>query len=164
MSRRALRLLAAAAAALWAAAPVSAQDRTPATEAVAREAISQIRSPYCPGLMLEVCPSQQAEFLRDSIQTMAAQGQSVQQIVERVLAAHGEQYRGLPKKSGVALWAWVMPPLVLVAGLAMVAMRISQLRRRRAGMVEPEAAPLSEIDRARLDAALRGYDREEVAP
>ena len=164
MRRRALLLLAVAAAALGAAAPVSAQDRTPATEAVAQEAISQIRSPYCPGLMLEVCPSQQAEFLRDSIHTMAAEGQSARQIVETVLAVHGEQYRGLPKKSGVGLWAWVMPPIVLLGGLVLVAMRIRALRRRRAGVPEPEVAPISEIDRARLDAALRGYDREEVAP
>jgi cytochrome c-type biogenesis protein CcmH/NrfF len=164
MRSRALPLLAAAAAALWAAVPVSAQDRTPATEAVAQEAISQIRSPYCPGLMLEVCPSQQAEFLRDSIHTMAAEGQSAQQIVETVLATHGERYRGLPKKSGVGLWAWVMPPVVLLAGLVIVALRINQLRRRRKGMAEPEVAALSEVDRARLDAALRGYEREEVAP
>jgi len=162
--RARLLLVLAAAAGLGAAAPVWAQDRTPATEAVATEAIAQIRSPYCPGLMLEVCPSQQAEFLRDSIHTMAAQGQSAQQIVERVLAAHGERYRGLPKKSGVGLWAWVMPPVVLLGGLVLVAMRIGALRRRRAGMAEPEVTPLSEIDRARLDAALRGYDREEVAP
>lgn len=159
-----LLLVLAAAAGLGAAAPVWAQDRTPVTEAVATEAISQIRSPYCPGLMLEVCPSQQAEFLRDSIHTMAAEGQSVDQIVERVLATHGEQFRGLPKKSGAGLWAWVMPPLVLLVGIAWVAWRIRKLRIARAGVAEPEAAPLSEEERARLEAALRGFDREEVAP
>ena len=164
MRLRALLMLTVAAAALGAAAPVSAQDRTPATEKVAVEAISEIRSPYCPGLMLEICPTQQAEMLRDSIHTMAAEGLTVSQIVERVLASHGEQYRGLPKKSGVGAWAWVMPPVVLLAGLAFVAFRLAQLRRKRVGMVEPEAAPLSDEERARLDAALRGFDREEVAP
>jgi cytochrome c-type biogenesis protein CcmH/NrfF len=154
----------AAAAGLGAAVPVPAQERTAATEAVAQQAISEIRSPYCPGLMLEVCPSQQADFLRDSIRTMAAQGQTAPQIVERVLAAHGERYRALPKGSGAGVWAWVMPPLVLLAGLALVAWRIARLRRMRAGIVEPEAAPLSAEERARVDAALRGFDREEVAP
>jgi cytochrome c-type biogenesis protein CcmH/NrfF len=162
--RARLLLVVAAAAGLGAAAPVWAQDRTPATEAVATEAISQIRSPYCPGLMLEVCPSQQADFLRDSIRTMAAQGMPAQQIVERVLASHGEQYRALPRRSGAGMWAWVMPPLVLLVGLALVAWRIRRLRVARAGIVEPEAAPLSEEERARLEAALRGFDREEVAP
>jgi cytochrome c-type biogenesis protein CcmH/NrfF len=155
--------VAVAATALRAAAPVSAQDRTPASEAVALEAISQIRSPYCPGLMLEVCPSQQADFLRDSIRTTAAQGVPAQAIVERVVAAHGERYRGLPKRSGVALWAWVMPPFVLLLGLAIVAVRIVQLRRRRAGEVEPDAT-LSPDDRARLDAELRAFERTEAAP
>jgi cytochrome c-type biogenesis protein CcmH/NrfF len=159
------RLLLAAAAVLLAAAPVFAQDRTPASEAVALEAISQIRSPYCPGLMLEVCPSQQADLLRDSIRTMAAQGMPAQQIVERVLAAHGEQYRGLPKKSGAGMWAWVMPPLVLLLGLAAVAVGIVRLRRGRAGQPEePEAEPLSDEEQARLEAALRAFDRAEAAP
>jgi len=162
--RGGLLLALVAAAGLGAAAPVWAQARTPATEAVAMEAIGQIRSPYCPGLMLEVCPSQQAEFLRDSIRTMAAEGQSAGRIVERVVAAHGEQYRALPKRSGAGMWAWVMPPLVLLVGLALVAWRIVQLRRKRAGIVEPEASPLSDEERGRLEAALRGFDREEVAP
>jgi cytochrome c-type biogenesis protein CcmH/NrfF len=162
--RGALLLALAAAAGLGAAAPVWAQARTPATEAVALEAIGQIRSPYCPGLMLEVCPSRQADFLRDSIRTMAAEGQSAPQIVERVVAAHGEQYRALPKRSGAGMWAWVMPPLVLLVGLALVAWRIARLRRVRAGVVEPAASPLSDDERARVEAALRGFDREEVAP
>jgi cytochrome c-type biogenesis protein CcmH/NrfF len=162
--RRALLVALAAAAGLGAAVPVRAQDRTPATEAVATQAIGEIRSPYCPGLMLEVCPSPQAELLRDSIRTMAAEGQPAGQIVERVIAAHGERWRALPKRSGAGMWAWVMPPLVLLAGLALVAWRISRLRRLRAGIVEPEAAPLSPEERARVDAALRGFDREEVAP
>jgi cytochrome c-type biogenesis protein CcmH/NrfF len=114
--------------------------------------------------MLEVCPSPQADLLRDSIRAMAAEGQSARQIVENVVAAHGEEYRALPKRSGVGVWAWVMPPLVLLAGLALVAWRIARLRRARAGIAEPAAAPLSDEERARLDAALRGFDREEVAP
>jgi cytochrome c-type biogenesis protein CcmH/NrfF len=62
------------------------------------------------------------------------------------------------------MWAWVMPPLVLLVGLALVAWRIARLRRVRAGVVEPAASPLSDDERARVEAALRGFDREEVAP
>jgi cytochrome c-type biogenesis protein CcmH/NrfF len=157
-------LVLAAAAGLGAAAPVWAQTPTPASESVAQQAIGQIRSPYCPGLMLEVCPTPQADLLRDSIRTLAAEGRSVRQIVDGVLAAHGEQYRALPRRTGAGAWAWVMPPLVLLVGLALVAWRIVQLRRVRAGVAEPAATPLSDAERARLDAALRGFDREEVAP
>jgi cytochrome c-type biogenesis protein CcmH/NrfF len=114
--------------------------------------------------MLEVCPTPQADLLRDSIRALAAEGRSVRQIVDGVLAAHGEQYRALPRRTGAGAWAWVMPPLVLLVGLALVAWRIVQLRRVRAGVAEPAATPLSDAERARLDAALRGFDREEVAP
>ncbi len=37
-------------------------------------AIDRLRSPFCPGLMLEVCPSPQAKLLRDTLQVMAQSG------------------------------------------------------------------------------------------
>ena len=44
-------------------------------------AIDGLRSPYCPGMMLETCPSPQAKLLRDSIQQMAWEGASSDSLV-----------------------------------------------------------------------------------
>jgi hypothetical protein len=52
------------------AAPAAAQVPAEKAQKTADAAIARLRSPYCPGLMLEVCPSSQAEMLRDSIRTM----------------------------------------------------------------------------------------------
>jgi cytochrome c-type biogenesis protein CcmH len=161
---RMIRSLLIAAAVVLAAAPVSAQARTPASDAVAHEAISQVRSPYCPGLMLEVCPSPQAELLRDSMYAMAAAGMPAAQIVDVVIARHGERWRGLPRRSGVSLWAWVMPPLVLLLGVALIALKLARLRRSRVAGDDEPAAALSPQEQARLDAALLEYDRAEAAP
>ncbi len=127
---------------------------------VARVAIGQLRSPYCPGLMLEVCPSGQAEMLRDSIRMLAQEGRSADQIVEWMIANHGEEWRAVPKRSGVGLWAWVLPPLALLLGVGLVAAKLHSLRSRESKQVTG-TAEMSEADRDRLAAALREWEHAE---
>ncbi len=141
--------------------PASAQETAPhQVHPEAREAIAKIRSPYCPGQMLEVCPSWQAAELRDSIDQMARDGLPADSLVELVVAAHGEEYRALPKRTGTGLLAWVMPPAALLMGLAVV---VVVLRRLRGGAVAGEgtAGDISEEDRERLDAALAELEAME---
>lgn len=137
------------------AGPAAAQDSRPNAD-VAVEAISRLRSPYCPGLMLEICPSPQAGLLRDSIYDLAAQGMSADEIEEWMIARHGEEWRGVPKRSGAGLWAWLIPPALLLAGAAAI---VHRLRAARANASPaPEQTDLSEGDRTELAAALREWD------
>jgi len=154
-------VLAIAAAALRAAAPVSAQD--PAAVATARAAEEQLRSPVTPSHTLDMCPSPEASALRDTVMAEALAGRSVSQIVEGVIARRGEQMRILPKESGVGLWAWILPPSILVIGAGVVAMRLAQLKRGRRGIVPIAPATLSDGDRAQVEAALRRFERGEAA-
>ena len=140
------------------ATSADAQEAATPAERTAAEAISQIRSPYCPGLMLEVCPSPQAELLRDSIRVAASQGRSADVIVEDVLARHGEEWRAIPKRSGVGLWAWLATPVAFLVGLAAV---VAWLRSRRGPSVAV-AGEMTDEDRAELEAALREFDRAEA--
>jgi cytochrome c-type biogenesis protein CcmH/NrfF len=143
---------------LMLAVPAAAQDPRP-NAAVANEAISQLRSPYCPGLMLEVCPSEPAVVLRDSIRDLAAEGYTSSQLVEWMLSNHGEEWRGVPKRSGAGLWAWLIPPLALVLGAGFVVYR---LRDARPDMAPPLAGPeLTEADRSELAAALEELEEIE---
>ncbi|MCY4400247.1 MAG: cytochrome c-type biogenesis protein CcmH [Gemmatimonadetes bacterium] len=125
----------------------------------AREAISKIRSPYCPGLMLEVCPSLEAQWLRDSIQAGALEGLSADSLLEMVILAHGEEYRAFPKNSGAGLLAWVIPPLALLLGLGLVLVALRKLR----GPVgeDVEAGEMTERERGLLDAALAELEEME---
>lgn len=129
---------------------------------VASLAISQLRSPYCPGLMLEVCPSAQAELLRDSIRALAAQGRTANEIVEWTLARHGEEWRAVPRRSGIGLWAWIVPPAVLLLGAVLLVFWLRSRRRAAPAASVPEG-PLSDEDRARVDQALREWEREGAA-
>lgn len=126
----------------------------------AQEAIGKLRSPYCPGLMLEVCPSPQAADLRDSIEMMAREGMASDSIVEWMLANHGEEWRAVPRTEGKGIWAWIMPPLALVVGLIIVALTLPKLRARR-GDEAPAKREISGDEEARLDHALRELDEAE---
>ena len=140
------------------AAAASAQVAPEKAQKVADNAIGRLRSPFCPGLMLEVCPSSPAEALRDSIRQAAAQGQSAKAIVEDVLARHGEQWRAVPRRSGTGLLAWLILPFSLIAGGLFLWGRVRAMRAQ--GQVYAAAAGqgMTDEERARLDAALREFE------
>ena len=121
------------------------------------EAIGRLRSPFCPGLMLEVCPSFNAVALRDSIQGAAEAGWDADSLVEWMIARHGEEYRALPRARGSGLLAWAIPPTMLLLGTGVVVLVLRRLRG------EPEVPPpaLSEVEGERLAAALAELERAE---
>ena len=127
----------------------------------AQEAISKIRSPFCPGQTLEICPSWQAEVLRDSIDQWASNGLTADSLIELVVATHGEEYRGFPQRSGTGLLAWVIPPAALILGLGLVVLALRRLRgpaRQTVGQ-----SGLTEEEREQLDAALAELEAMENA-
>ena len=157
-------------AALWAMSATAAlaqsqNERPPANKGPsvwhpeALEAIDRLKSPYCPGFMLEVCPSAQAAALRDTIETMAEAGLRADSIVEWMLATHGEEWRALPPARGRSLIAWIVPPAAVVLGIALVVVVLRRVRRpREEGPLRDE---VSAEESARLDAAIRELETEE---
>ena len=126
----------------------------------AEKAIAVLKSPYCPGLMLEVCTSLQGAALRDSLQVMAEEGGTADELVDWVLANHGEQYLAYPEASGTGLLAWLVPPGAILLGILVV---VGTLRYMR-GSAPPEETPnaeLSEAEEDRLREALRDMDSAE---
>lgn len=141
--------------------PLAAQQEGMSASQIeeAQEAIGMIRSPYCPGFMLEVCPSPQAELLRDSIYDLAAGGMESDDIVEWAIANHGEEWRGLPKRSGAGLLAWIIPPIALLLGIgALVAWMKSSHNPKTE--VLPEESDISGEDREQLAAALKEWEED----
>ncbi len=128
----------------------------------ARRAIGKLRSPYCPGLMLEVCPSEPAVILRDSIRQMALDGHESDEIVEWMLANHGEEWRALPRWAGWGMWAWILPPAVLIIGAGVLIGVLRSLRGRRdPDEVDDDGTDVSDDENDRLTAALAAWDAEE---
>jgi cytochrome c-type biogenesis protein CcmH/NrfF len=135
------------------------QPRPTTVHPEARRAISEIRSPYCPGLMLEVCPSPSAADLRDAIDDLARAGLSADSIVERVITTYGEEWRAVPLREGTGWWAWLMPPAVLLLGLAAVAVLLARRRRSVLGASAP--VEVNAEDSAKLDRAMKDLDESE---
>ena len=144
-----------------ASGPAVAQD-TPImlTEEEARTAdaaMSRLRSPVTPAHTVDMCPSTPA--LRDTIRMAAAAGMSTDEIVEDVVARHGEHIRMLPKRSGAGLLAWLATPLLLLVGGGLI---VARLRKDGAGAPPPaEPDPEDRItaeERDRLTAAMRSFE------
>lgn len=111
--------------------------------------------------MLEVCPTREAQALRDSIQIGAESGLGADSLVEWMIASHGEEYRALPKRTGTGLLAWVAPPVALLAGLGLVLVALRRLKGP--GTAAGAAAGLTDEERDRLDAALAQLEEMEDA-
>ena len=149
------------------ASPASAQaqhERPPAERgphqphSEALEAIDRVKSPFCPGFMLEVCPSPYAAALRDTLDTMARRGISADSLVEWTLARYGDTLRALPRARGRSLIAWIVPPLAVTLGIAAVVLVLRKIRSPREELLGED---VSDEERERLNEALRELEAEE---
>lgn len=126
----------------------------------AEKAIASLKSPYCPGFMLEVCTSPQAAVLRDSLQTMAEAGGTADELIDWVLANHGDTLLAMPRAEGRGLVAWVVPPAVFLLGLTVVVLALRTMKRN-AGPEDDKSAELSSAEEARLAGAIKQLEEEE---
>ena len=126
------------------------------------KATAKLKSPYCKGFMLDVCTSAQGAALRDSIDALAYEGWAADSIVDWVIANHGEEYLGLPRSEGRALIAWIVPPVAVLLGLALVVIALRQMARNRPA--PPEPRNLTRADEQKLQDALKELEAEEDVP
>jgi cytochrome c-type biogenesis protein CcmH len=98
--------------------------------------------------------------MRQDVRRRLARGESRAAIVDALVEVYGEQLLGAPpaKRWGLALW--VPPAMILLAGATLLTM---WLRRRGAqrDAAPPVVTATDPADRARLEAALREFDREQ---
>ena len=144
----------AAAFVLALAAPALADPQDVAND-ISREMIS----PYCPGVTLHDCPSDNSRELRQRIIGWAENGMTKDQIWQRLEDEFGPGIRATPSAEGSGLWAWVLPIVAALGGIALAAFLAFRWSRR-----PPEKAggdgEVSPDQRRRLDvelAALRDH-------
>lgn len=125
----------------------------------ALKAIDELRSPYCPALMLEVCPSPGGAALRDTVEMLAESGMKSDSIVSWVLAKYGKEWLVLPPKDGTGALIWAMPFLAVTAGLIVAIVVLRRIRRSPAAPAV--GSDVSAEESARLEAAIRELEAEE---
>jgi cytochrome c-type biogenesis protein CcmH len=79
---------------------------------------------------LAVAQSPQADAERNYIRGLIVQGETKQQILRTMVAQYGPEVLGKPPASGFNLTVYVLPPLILAVGIAILAFTLPRWRRR----------------------------------
>ena len=98
---------------------------------------------------LSVAQSPEAFQERDYIRQLIAQGKTRTEIENDLVAQYGPAVLARPPAHGVNLLVYIIPPVVLVLGIAIIAVFIPRWRRRARQAAPGEPAPAT----AELDAA-----------
>jgi cytochrome c-type biogenesis protein CcmH len=110
---------------------------------------------------LAVSQSPQADAERALISRLIAAGETKAQIEQAMVANYGPAVLGLPPAHGFNLTLYVLPPVVLLAGAAVLVYTLPRWRRRtRAAASTQTATPAPEPkDARRLEEDLARYGR-----
>jgi len=129
-------------AALLAIGAIGAIGPTTATAAIPRTSLTAIwNDVMCVSCRepLAVAQSPQAYAERAYIRTLVAQGDTKAQIERELVAQYGPAVLGRPPAHGFNLTVYVLPPAILVIGIATLAFTLPRWRRRTR---EAAAAPV----------------------
>jgi cytochrome c-type biogenesis protein CcmH len=121
---------------------------------VASRVSQEVMSPFCDGLTIHDCPSQQSEELRFEILQMARRGMSEDAIVDELVARYGERIRGVPEPEGAGLLVWVLPGVAVVAGAAIALILARRFSSRSSRADEQQTPVATPEERARLESEL----------
>lgn len=122
-----------------------AATQTPAeierrTDALAGE----LRCPVCQQLSVRDSPSRVAQTFRERIRELVAEGRSDADVRAFFVARYGDWILLSPPRRGIGLAVWLIPPVVLAAGVALVVIAVRRwtlraARLARAGAARPDA-------------------------
>lgn len=157
-------LLMSLAAALLLTGAVAAQSPTPTTptddqvNAVAKT----MYCPVCENIPLDVCPTQSCAEWRELIRTKLAEGKTVAEIRADFAQLYGDRVLDVPPARGLNWLVYVVPPVVILAGVAVVYFVLRGSRRKAAPITSPAAAAPTDSDPylARMEDELRRREKK----
>jgi cytochrome c-type biogenesis protein CcmH len=118
---------------------------------------TEVMCPVC-GTRLDLSHSPAADQIRAFIEQKRDAGWTKQQVKDALVAQFGERILATTPTSGSGLFAWLVPVVAGVAGVALAAGLVVAWRRRQQGEPVPAAAPLDDDARRRVDEALRDFE------
>lgn len=137
--------------------------RAQSPEDLANDISNKVMSPYCPGVTLHDCPSQNALELRDDIENYARDGMTEAEIMDRLEADFGPAIRAEPSSEGAGVLAWILPSIALLIGGGLAWMLVRRWFKRSRGIEDGDGRQVVTVsgdERERLDAELRRLRRE----
>ena len=146
--------LALSAAALGTTAQAAGTSSTTAPRASYLEVVNDVMCVVCHE-PLGVAQSPEAFQERDYIRQLVAQGKTRKEIEDDLVQQYGPAVLARPPAHGVNLLVYIIPPVVLILGIAIIAVFIPRWRRRarEAAAEEPtqSAATMDAADAKRLN-------------
>lgn len=122
---------------------------------IANDISREMISPYCPGITLHDCPSDNSRELRQRIVGWAEDGMDKSQIRQRLEDEFGAGIWASPSTSGSGLWAWVLPIAAVAGGAVLVAVLATRWSRRSSDDGDaPTEVDVSPEQKRRLDVEL----------
>ena len=164
MTRTALRAAAIALVSALAAGPFTLATAPASAATAARASLTDVESEVmCTSCRepLAVAQSPQADSERAYIRTLIAQGETKSQIIRNLVAQYGPAVLGKPPAHGFNLTVYIIPPAIVLAGLAILAFTLPKWRARsRAAAAGPAPAgpPIDPKDARRLEEDLARFD------
>jgi len=130
-----------------------------AKEARARGLSRELRCMVCQNQSIDDSDAPLARDLRLLVRERIAAGDSDAQVIDFLTARYGAFVLLRPRFEAETLALWLLPPLVLAAGTALV--WVGARRRRKGAGGSPQSVPLSAEERAELRELLAG---KEISP
>lgn len=100
---------------------VGAQGESPITDDEVNALAEELYCPVCENVPLDVCPTKACAQWRDLIREKMELGWSEKQIKEFFAEQYGDQVLAVPPRRGFNWLIYVLPPLVVLIGMAIVA-------------------------------------------
>ncbi|WP_421577875.1 cytochrome c-type biogenesis protein [Shinella sp. M31] len=122
----------------------------PALEARARTLSSQLRCMVCQNQSIDDSNAELARDLRLLVRERLKNGDSDQAVIDYVVSRYGEFVLLNPRLRGETLLLWGAPIVLFLAGATAMILFV----RKRGG--KPTGTPLSDVEKAELERALKG--------
>lgn len=116
-----------------------------ALERLTREVSMELRCPVCQGESIQESPAELAQEMKGVVREQLAAGKTPDEVKEYFVARYGEWILLRPKTTGVNALLYWLPPLVLVAGGAVVLL-LARRWMRASRTAAPAATPLTSPD------------------
>ncbi len=114
-----------------------AQSTNPVSDDEVNRLAEELYCPVCENVPLDVCPTRACAQWRELIREKIALGWSDRQIKDFFAAQYGDQVLAVPPRKGINWAIYILPPLILAAGIVVV-LRVN--RRSRQSVVPPQTA------------------------
>jgi cytochrome c-type biogenesis protein CcmH len=110
------------------------------------EVAGTIRCPVCQGVSVADSPSEMAQNMKRQTEELLARGYEAEQIIHYFEQSYGEFIRLEPKREGLKALVWILPGILLLAGLGGIVAFVRRHRPAAAAAIE-SAAELPARDR-----------------